>query len=68
MDLEYILYSYGKINKCGKTVMVVKLCGKKIGNIKYVKGGYQYFPIGWKIGGNIFETIAKVQESLEDKE
>lgn len=43
----------------------VKLGGKKVGTIKPVEGGWQYFPLNHKQGGEIYPTIQLVQKSLE---
>lgn len=43
----------------------VELDGKVVGNIKKVAGGWQYFPKGKKIGGEILPTLLSVQKSLE---
>lgn len=44
----------------------VSLDNKIIGLIKQVEGGYQYFPKGKKIGGEIFKTVREVKNSLEN--
>lgn len=51
------------------TNVIVKLDGKAIGTIKPVKypngdPGWQYFPKGTKIGGDIYSTLATCQLSL----
>lgn len=43
----------------------VKLDGKYIGDIKEVANGFQYFPKGKKVGGEVFHTLALCKESLE---
>jgi hypothetical protein len=43
----------------------VKLNRVRVGTIKPVKGGFQYFPISAKVGGEIFDTVGKVKRSLE---
>ncbi len=43
----------------------VKLNRVRVGTIKPVKGGFQYFPISKKVGGEIFDTVEKVKRSLE---
>lgn len=46
----------------GKTT--VKLDGKLIGEIKIVKGGYQYYPKGQKRGGEVFPVLSLCKYSL----
>ena len=43
----------------------VKFNNRRVGTIKPVKGGWQYFPLNHKKGGEIFSTITEVQKSLE---
>lgn len=47
------------------TPIPVRFDGKRVGTIKPVEGGWQYFPINHKQGGEIFKTITEVQKSLE---
>jgi hypothetical protein len=61
--IEY-LYTEGKIGD-RNTPVPVRMNGKRVGTIKPVKGGWQYFPMNHKQGGEIFDTIDKVQKSLE---
>lgn len=61
--IEY-LYTEGKIGD-RNTPIPVRMNGKRVGTIKPVDGGWQYFPINHKQGGEIFDTIGKVQKSLE---
>lgn len=42
----------------------VFLDGKRVGTIKRVNGGWQYFPKGQKYGGEIFKNISECEESL----
>lgn len=60
MEIEY-LYTEENPN----APMPVRLNKKVVGTIKRVKGGWQYFPLNHKKGGEIFETIGQVQRSLE---
>ena len=60
MEIEY-LYTEGKTN----VPISVRLDKRVVGTIKPVKGGWQYFPLNHKKGGEIFETIQEVQNSLE---
>ncbi len=60
MNIEY-LYTTEKQNE----PIPVRLDGKRVGTIKPVKGGWQYFPLSHKKGGEIFETVDEVQKSLE---
>ncbi len=61
--IEY-LYTEGKIGD-RNTPIPVKFDGKKVGTIKPVEGGWQYFPLNHKQGGEIYPTIQLVQKSLE---
>lgn len=61
--IEY-LYTEGKIGD-RDTEIPVRFDGKRVGTIKPVEGGWQYFPLNHKKGGDIFDTISKVQKSLE---
>ncbi len=63
MNISY-LYTEGKIGD-RDTPIPVALEGKRVGTIKPVKGGWQYFPLHHKVGGTIYDTIQQVQESLE---
>jgi len=46
---------------------IVYLDGKKVGIIKRVIGGYQYFPKGSKKGGEVFFLLSSVKKSLESE-
>lgn len=61
--IEY-LYTEGKIGD-RNTSIPVRFNGKTVGTIKPVEGGWQYFPLKHKHGGEIYETIQLVQQSLE---
>lgn len=61
--IEY-LYTEGKIGD-RDTPIPVRLDKKRVGTIKPVEGGWQYFPLNHKQGGEIFDSITKVQQSLE---
>lgn len=43
----------------------VKLDGKKVGDIRMVDNGWQYFPKGQTTGGEIYPTLVLCQKSLE---
>ena len=45
--------------------VAVFLDKKRTGTIKQVMGGWAYFPIGKKMSGEVFPSIAKVKQSLE---
>lgn len=60
--IEY-LYQEG-VPACSKEPLKVRLDGKICGEIRKVDAGYQYFPKGQKIGGDIFSTVSEVQKSL----
>lgn len=64
--IEY-LYTEGKIGD-RNTPIPVRYCGKRVGTIKPVEGGWQYFPINTKQGGQVFNTFQQVQKSLEFEE
>ena len=64
MTIEY-LYQEG-VESCSKEPLKVRLDGRIIGEICKVEGGYQYFPKGQKVGGNIFPSIDDVQRSLHN--
>ncbi len=51
---------------CQREPLRVRLDGRIIGEICKVKGGYQYFPKGQKIGGEVFVAVTLVQRSLEE--
>lgn len=61
--IEY-LYTEGKIGD-RNTPIPVRFNKKRVGTIKPVEGGWQYFPLNCKVGGEIFKTINKVCNSLE---
>jgi len=61
--IEY-QYTDGKIGDRNTTISV-RFSGKRVGTIKPVNGGWQYFPLHSKQGGEIFKTIGEVQRSLE---
>jgi hypothetical protein len=64
--IEY-QYTEGKIGD-RNTPIPVRLNGKRVGTIKPVEKGWQYFPLNHKQGGEIFKTIEEVQNSLEFEE
>ncbi|MCP4650379.1 MAG: hypothetical protein GY853_09920 [PVC group bacterium] len=66
MRIQY-LYTEGKEGD-DLLPLRVKLDGKIVGVIKKVKEGYSYFPKGLKDGGEIFNSITEVQNSLEFEE
>jgi hypothetical protein len=61
--LEF-LYTEGKIGD-RNTPVPVRLDGKRVGTIKPVEGGWQYFPLRHKFGGEVFPTLGEVVKSLE---
>lgn len=61
--IEY-QYTDGKIGD-RDTPIPVRLSNRRVGTIKPVEGGWQYFPLHHKHGGEIFDSIDKVQKSLE---
>lgn len=62
MQVEY-LYQVG-VNPAAKEPLKVRCDGKIIGSIKKVEGGYQYFPTGYKEGGEILSSVSAVQKTL----
>lgn len=50
----------------GSDYIGVRLDGKLVGSIRYVNGGYQYFPLGQKRGGEVFKTLRECKYSLEE--
>jgi hypothetical protein len=51
------------------TRIVVKIDGKKVGEIAASKGGgYHYRPNGGKVFGETFATILEVQQSVEGED
>ncbi len=63
MNIEY-QYTEGRHD----IPVPVRLNGRRVGTIKPVNGGWQYFPLNHKQGGEVFATITKVQKSLEFSE
>lgn len=48
-----------------KSINVI-LDGSKVGEIKpVISGGFAYFPNGSKTGGETFDTVKKVKNSIE---
>lgn len=47
--------------------VVVFLDGKNVGRIDRVIGGYKYFPLCDKQGGETFGSLQAVKNSLEDE-
>ena len=43
----------------------VLLDGKKVGEIRKVKGGFQYFPKGSKNGGDVIPQLIDLKKQLE---
>lgn len=62
MGITY-LYQEG-VKACSKEPLLVRLDGRICGEIRNVEGGYQYFPKGSKVGGEIMESVSAVQKSL----
>lgn len=64
--LEYSRFNIST-RKCGDTGVYVYLDDKRVGTIKHAKirSGWQYYPLKSKIGGEVFQTIEEVKESLE---
>lgn len=63
MSLIEYLYQEG-VEPCSLEPLQARIDGRACGEIRKVDGGYQYFPKGSKIGGDVFKTVALVQESL----
>lgn len=65
---QAIEYNYKKTKgRLDKSNVTVKLKKRKIGEIRKVAGGWQYFPKGQKLGGEIFPAFHRVQKSLEQE-
>jgi len=60
------LYQEG-VEACETEPLKVRLDGRICGEIRKVEEGYQYFPKGQKEGGEVFNTVAQVQRSLNDE-
>ena len=45
--------------------VVVRLDGKKVGEIRHVDSQWKYFPKGDKVGGEPFPTLEACQRSLQ---
>lgn len=45
--------------------VLVYLDGKKTGIIKSENGGFRYYPLGQRIGGDWFSKISDCKKSLE---
>lgn len=63
-DMIEYLYTEGKIGD-RETPVPVRYQGKRVGTIKPVKGGWCYFPLNHKRGGEVFPTLGQCQKSLE---
>ena len=64
--IEY-LYQEGVV-ACSKEPLKVRIDGRICGEIRKVPDGFQYFPKGTKIGGDIFPSVKAVQKSLTDNQ
>lgn len=60
-----IEYEYTE-NLIGKVDTRVRLDGKICGVITKVMDGWQYFPKGSKVEGEVYPTFSECQRSLED--
>ncbi len=59
------LYKEGE-KACSREPLKVRLDGRVCGEIRKVEGGYQYFPTGARIGGQVLPSVDAVQRSLYD--
>jgi methyltransferase-like protein len=60
-----LVYDYPKREKaCATKPLNVRLDGRSVGEIRKVTDGYQYFAKGEKKGGEIFNSVPDVQNSL----
>lgn len=50
-----------KMSITGGTTYIVKLDGKKVGEIRVLASGFQYFPNGSKQGGDVFKTLGSAR-------
>lgn len=48
--------------KQGISVLLDK---KKVGTIKFVRKGYEYFPKGSKNGGGVYDCLTHLKQELE---
>jgi hypothetical protein len=62
--IEY-MYKEGE-KACSLEPLKVRLNGRVCGEIRKVEGGYQYFPAGARIGGQVLPSVDAVQHSLSD--
>lgn len=60
------LYTEGKVGD-RNTKVPVRLEGKIVGTIKPVPGGWQYFPLHHKTGGEIMPRLQDVALSLQSE-
>lgn len=66
MDKDGLSYKgVKKANGVSKTEFAVYLGNRRIGTIRKVKLGYQYFPKGSDNGGDVYVSIEQVKRSLE---
>lgn len=67
--MEVKILKMAKINSISYedhgTEIKVYLAGKKAGEIRKVKTGWQYFPKGSKNGGDVFPSKLEAKRSLE---
>jgi len=49
-----------------KTIAVL-LDDRRVGEIRTVEGGFQYFPKGQRTGGEVFPSLAACKQSLADE-
>lgn len=59
------LYQEG-VEPCSKEPLKVSIDGRICGEIRKVADGYQYFPKGQKLGGEVLSSVKAVQRSLMD--
>jgi hypothetical protein len=64
MGLDYEYPEDGS-KSCSKEPLKVKLDGRHVGEIRKVEKGFQYYPKDSKNGGDIFDSVSRVQDSLQ---
>jgi len=56
-----------QFNPINATTIAVLLENKRVGEIRKVEDGFQYFPKGQRKGGEVFPTVAACKQSLAEE-
>jgi len=56
-----------QFNPINANTIAVLLENKRVGEIRTVEGGFQYFPKGQRKGGEVFPSLAACKQSLADE-